>query len=138
MKKGTRRGVLLLASMLAMLVLVGGVALAANLIGNNGSNIINGTANSDKIRGLGGNDRLNGLGGADEMWGDSGNDTLLDGQTVEKSTDRLYGGKGSDSFNTDNKPNHKDIVYCGPGFDTWIADPNDRYIGGRCERVRVN
>jgi Ca2+-binding RTX toxin-like protein len=138
MKKGTRRGVWLLASMLAMLVAVGGIALAANLRGTNGPDNFSGTPNNDKMRGLAGNDRLNGLGGADEIWGDSGHDTLLDGQTVEKSTDRLYGGKGNDYFNTDNRGNHKDIVYCGPGFDTWRADPNDRYIGGRCERVRVH
>jgi hypothetical protein len=62
MEQGTRRGVLLLASMLAMLVAVGGIALAANIRGNNGPNTINGTPNNDKIRGLGGNDRLKGLG----------------------------------------------------------------------------
>jgi Ca2+-binding RTX toxin-like protein len=138
MKKGTRRGVSLLASMLVMLVVVGGVAWAVTKVGDNGPNKINGTGNNDKLRGLAGNDRLNGLGGADQMWGDSGHDTLLDGQTVEKSTDRLYGGRGNDFFNTDNNPNHKDIVYCGPGFDTWRADPNDRYVGGRCEDVRVH
>jgi Ca2+-binding RTX toxin-like protein len=137
MKKGTRRGVWLLASMLAMLVAIGGIALAANLTGNSGPNQINGTGNKDNIRGLGGNDRLNGLGGADRIWGDSGNDTLLDGQKVEKSTDRLYGGKGNDTLYTYNNPDHKDLVYCGPGFDKWIADPIDRFYGGRCEDVRL-
>jgi len=87
---------------------------------------------------LGGNDRLNGLGGADQIWGDSGNDTLLDGQKLAKSTDRLYGGKGNDTLNTNNEPNHKDFVKCGPGFEKWIADPIDRYYGGRCEDVHVH
>jgi Ca2+-binding RTX toxin-like protein len=136
MKKGTRRGVLLIALMLAMLA-VGGVALAATLRGDNGPNKINGTPNNDNIHGLAGNDRLNGLGGADVLSGGRGNDTILDGQKVEKSVDRLYGDKGNDFLNTNNQPNNRDIVKCGPGFDTWQADPNDRYVGGRCEKVRV-
>lgn len=139
MKKGTRRGGLLIASLLAMLVVVGGVALAANWKGTNGPDTFNGTPNSDNLRGLAGDDRISGLGGADEIWGDSGDDILLDGQKVEKSVDRLYGGKGNDTLNTNNRNNYKDIVYCGPGRDKWIHDPNDRYYvsGGRCEIERV-
>jgi len=136
MKKGTRRGALLIALMLAMLA-VGGVALAAQLRGTNGPDDIKGTGNNDTIRGLAGNDRLKGLGGADKMWGDSGSDGLYDGQLVEKSKDRLYGGVGDDFFNTQNEPHSPDIVYCGRGFDTWWADPKDKYIGERCEKVRV-
>jgi len=140
MKKGTRRGVLLLASMLVMLVVVGGVAWAVTKIGDDGPNKIKGSNGSDKIHGLRGNDELDGQGGSDRIWGDNGNDRLIDGGLrTDQATDKLYGGKGNDTLITRNKPQRKDFVSCGPGFDTWVADPVDRYYksGGRCEKVHV-
>jgi Ca2+-binding RTX toxin-like protein len=138
MKKGTRRGVLLLASMLAMLVVVGGVAWAVTKVGDNGPNHINGTNGPDRLRGMGGGDTINGKRGADSIWGDRGGDLLKDGPLRERSTDYLYGGPGNDTFNTNNKPSHVDWIKCGPGFDKVVADPIDRSRNrSACEDVRT-
>ena len=138
MKKGTRRGVSLLASMLAMLVVAGGVAWAVTKFGDNGPNTINGSAGNDQIHGLGGNDSLNGQLGADDIWGDRGNDRLIEGPLrQDRAADELLGGKGNDTLITRNKPPSRDFVKCGTGFDTWTADRKDRYVGSRCERVFV-
>jgi Ca2+-binding RTX toxin-like protein len=137
MKKGTRRGVLLLASMLVMLVVVGGVAWALNIVGTDRDDNLRGTSANDRIRGLGGNDFINGLSGADIIWGEAGNDELVDGARSESFRDQLYGGSGNDTIWTNNRPYRRDVVNCGPGFDTLVADPYDAYVGQPCEDVIV-
>jgi Ca2+-binding RTX toxin-like protein len=138
MKKGTRRGVLLLASMLVMLAVVGGIAWAVTKIGDDGPNTLTGTSGRDTLRGLGGNDNLNGQRGADRISGGPGRDRLVEGGLrSDKSVDYLAGGGGNDILITRNKLPSRDNVRCGPGFDRWTADRADRYYGSRCERVRV-
>ena len=78
-----RRGVLLLTSIVVMVVVGAGVALAAsitcsggNCLGTNGSDVITGTGQTDYITAASGSDLVNAKGGADEVYGDRGNDTL--------------------------------------------------------------
>jgi Ca2+-binding RTX toxin-like protein len=67
-----RRITLLVAMVAGVLVLASGVALAANIVGNNNPNLLNGTQQSDNIAGAAGNDTINALGGNDRAFGDSG------------------------------------------------------------------
>ena len=140
MKKGVKRGVLWLASMLAMLMMVGGVAWAATWVGTNGPDNVAGTPGPDRLNAKGGNDTVDGRGGADRIWGGDGRDLLVDGLRGDRSTDYLYGGWGNDTINTNNKPNHVDGIKCGPGVDKVVGDPNDQIIGNRsaCEVIRVH
>ena len=69
-----------------VLVLASGVALAANIVGNNGPNLLIGTQQADNIAGAAGNDTINARGGNDRAFGDSG-------------TDELNGGEGADFLN---------------------------------------
>ncbi|MEM9218886.1 MAG: alkaline phosphatase D family protein [Cyanobacteria bacterium P01_F01_bin.150] len=80
------------------------------IIGDNGNNVIKGTANNDLLRGRSGNDRLNGKGGDDRLSGNDGNDRLRgsggndrlrgqDGRDMllgQKGDDVLIGGLGND------------------------------------------
>lgn len=51
--KGVERLILLLATMGVAVLLAGGVALAANIVGTNGPDNIVGTADIDELDGLG-------------------------------------------------------------------------------------
>lgn len=81
------------------------------IIGNNSSNILQGTANRDAIHGLGGNDRLYGNNGNDTIYGDAGNDYIVGGL----GNDRLYGGTGNDSLSGGDG---LDVLYGGSGINT--------------------
>ena len=97
------RKLMLVCVVMAMAVLlVGGVALAANFRGSDGPDEISGTKRADAIRGLGGNDRLSGGGGADEIYGNGG-------------SDRINGNKGVDRISADD--GNEDTVYCWTGAD---------------------
>jgi Ca2+-binding RTX toxin-like protein len=102
-----RSGVLLLASIMVMVVVGAGVALAANIdcgtfgppggncLGTNQSDNITGTANADHITAASGNDNVNAAGGNDDVYGDRGEDTL-NGSSGE---DEMYGDSGPDTLN---------------------------------------
>lgn len=79
------------------------VANALTMIGNNGANILTGTAFGDEI---------DGNAGADRLYGNAGHD-VLDGGLDE---DRLYGGLGNDVYVVENA---LDIIseYVGEGTD---------------------
>lgn len=131
----TRRGVLLLASMLVALVVFAGVAMAAVRNGTDEDDRLIGTQDSDILRGYGGNDFLNGKSGADRLVGGSQTDFIWDGPLPEQSTDYIYAGPGNDRINTNNKPDHKDVIECGIGRDTILsADPQDIVSG--CEEIK--
>jgi Ca2+-binding RTX toxin-like protein len=145
MKKGTSRGVLLLASMLVAVVLFAGVALAATINCAGGGTLCRGTTTADDIQGSSGRDSIYAYGGSDSVGGGSGADTIRggpgrdsiwQGNLREKNTDVIYAGTGDDKVNTNNKRSYKDYAYCGKGFDTLIADPRiDRE--NSCERIFV-
>jgi Ca2+-binding RTX toxin-like protein len=140
-KKGTSRGVLLLASMLVAVVLFAGVALAATINCAGGGTLCRGTTAADDIQGSSGRDNIYAYGGSDQVGGGSGRDrirsasgrdTIGDGPLREQSKDVIYAGTGNDKISTNNEPGSTDIVYCGSGFDTLIGDGIDRQ--NSCER----
>jgi uncharacterized repeat protein (TIGR01451 family) len=87
-----------------------------------------GTAGNDVLRGLGGNDRLDGRAGRDRLYGGSGNDRLTGGPDV----DTIFGGSGRDRVYV--RGGGRDVVDCGPGYDTVFADKKDAALP-RCEIV---
>jgi hypothetical protein len=150
--------VVLCASMIFALFVVGTVVLADVINGSNGDDTLNGTSKSDSIFGNGGNDTINGRGGLDELWGGFGSDTVY-GQGAndtlhgEGGNDTLQGGPGNDElrgadgvdiltggadddrlYDRDGNATDRDKFNCGPGNDTVRADPTDR-VTASCENV---
>jgi Ca2+-binding RTX toxin-like protein len=105
------------------LVLGGGLAVAATRTGTNGGETLFGTPYADTIHAYGGDDLVHALGGNDRLYGGKG-------------SDRLYGGYGSDhivSRDLNSKGiGQRDVVDCGPGYDTFAVDYDDRVLAN-CE-----
>jgi Ca2+-binding RTX toxin-like protein len=112
--EGMRRTTLLVAMVAGLLVLASGVALAVNIVGNNGPNLLIGTQQADNIAGAAGNDTINARGGNDRAFGDSG-------------TDELNGGEGADFLNAADGAGG-DVLNGGPGFDTCVRDVGETVI----------
>jgi len=66
----------------------------ATIVGTNGDDTLNGTAEADVIAGLGGIDTINGLRGRDVLCGGPGSDVLSGGT----GNDRLIGNQGDDTL----------------------------------------
>jgi Ca2+-binding RTX toxin-like protein len=146
-EKKMKRGIIMLAAMLAALVLGSGVALAATIVGTNNADTRTGTANRDLMYGLGGNDILRGLDGNDEIHGDagsdqnlnggpgndevsggSGGDVIAGGASTTSGQNELYGGSGADTIVAD-VPGAYDEVYGGSGNDLiFVADGLYDYV----------
>jgi Ca2+-binding RTX toxin-like protein len=95
------------------------------LLGDAGTNALNGSAEDEVIIGLAGNDYITGGDGDDHLEGSLGNDRLY-GYNGE---DVLNGGEGSDSLygNAGN-----DILDGGAGYDSLDGGPgSDTYLFGR-------
>lgn len=129
-----KKSVLLLASMVLALILVGGAAWAATIqcsneeskcVGTSGPDTIYGADTNhdfgygDDIRGREGDDRIYGRGGDDRerdsgggLHGDDGDDVVRGG----RGNDSVYGGRGSDR------------VFGGPGSDS-ITGETHNYVG---------
>jgi Ca2+-binding RTX toxin-like protein len=115
-----RRTALLLASMTLVLIVAGGVALAASFISCPGGGLecsgtplddrIKGTDSGERILGFGGNDTIDGKGGIDTVVGDTDLDTSVVGN------DNLDGGEGSDH------------IFGFGGSDTLVGGPGEDYI----------
>ena len=88
---------------------------------------MNGTRYGDFLCGGGGRDRIRGRGGNDLLRGDRGNDVLIPGP----GKDRVAGGK--DLIKA--RDGAKDVIACGGGVDTVIADARD-VVPRNCEVVR--
>ena len=109
----------------------------ADIIGTNGDDILNGTADADFISGLSGNDTINGGDGDDfiysgtgddiidggvgndEIEGDDGADTLNGGDGDDRlkgsaGTDTVFGGNGNDSLRGGSG---SDVIHGGEGND---------------------
>jgi Ca2+-binding RTX toxin-like protein len=97
--------------------------------GRAGADRLAGTPFADTLRGLGGNDVLRGLGGNDRLEGGSGDDRLVGGP----GSDVLLGGAGNDTIEA--RDGRRDVVRCGAGRDTVVADRIDS-VARDCERVR--
>ena len=98
-------------------------------VGTNRSDSLVGTTGPDVLRGLRGDDRLFGRGGADRLIGGAGDDHLVGGA----GRDVLDGGTGRDRIEA--RDRLRDVIRCGPGRDTVIADRIDR-VARDCEVVR--
>ena len=106
--------------------------------GTQKANKLRGTGAGDTMKGLGGNDVLRGFGGDDCLNGGRGNDRVIAGP----GGDRLIGGKGRDTMLGGGGPDvikardgQRDMIKCGPGQDTVLADKSDR-VAKDCEKVR--
>jgi Ca2+-binding RTX toxin-like protein len=122
-----RRMTLLFTAMAVALLLGSGTALAALVEGDNRDNTLTGTPMSDIIHAYGGEDRVSALEGRDTIFGGYG-------------TDRLYGGYGDDHLVSRDLNSsgigQRDVVDCGPGYDTFAADYEDRVLDN-CEEGSV-
>ena len=140
-----RRTTLMFVAMAVALVLGSGVALAALVEGNDRDNALTGTNYADTIRAYGGEDLVWALSGRDHIYGGYGSDHLYGngyGDTIfgGKGTDRLYGGYGDDHLVSRDLNSRgigqRDVVDCGPGYDTFAADFDDRVLAN-CEEGSV-
>ena len=111
-------------------------ALAKNIRGTNGPDVLHGTKKGDTIRALKGADKVFGRGKADVLRANRGADFVHGGN----GADRIYGGLGRDHLYGDAGNDHifakdgtKDFVYCGPGHDRAVVDAKDKVK--RCEVV---
>ena len=158
-----KRILLMLATIVAAVLMVGGVALAATKIGTDGPDTLMGTKGSDALSGRGGTDWIDGRAGNDVIRGGPGNDDplssrpigildggrgadiisggpgidlLFDGPLREGAQDILKGGDGNDDLTTYNRPAARDMVSCGAGRDLADVDRKD-IVSDDCETVRV-
>jgi uncharacterized repeat protein (TIGR01451 family) len=113
-------------------------ACSNSIRGTQKANKLRGTGAGDTMKGLGGNDVLRGFGGDDCLNGGRGNDRVIAGP----GGDRLIGGKGRDTMLGGGGPDvikardgQRDVIKCGPGQDTVLADKSDR-VAKDCEKVR--
>jgi serralysin len=111
----------------------GGGTAAANILGTDGANALNGTILGELLDGRGGNDVINGLGGNDTILGGAGNDRLFgsvgdDQMSGGSGSDRLYGETDNDRLDGDAGA---DQLYGGDGDDGLNGGlDNDRLWGG--------
>jgi RTX calcium-binding nonapeptide repeat (4 copies) len=131
-----RRTLLLLASMGLAVLLATGVALAANIKGDENNNVLTGTSSRDTIIPFGGNDTVYALGGNDDVRHSYGNDYIFGGS----GDDTLRGGFGNDVIW--GGPD-KDLIDCaylesrdkGEAYDTAYASRADRDVVVDCKTV---
>jgi Ca2+-binding RTX toxin-like protein len=131
-----RKPILVLASMALAVLLASGVALAANIKGDENDNELTGTKSRDTINPFAGNDTVYALGGNDDVrhsygndyiFGGSGDDTLRGGF----DNDVIWGGPG------------KDLIDCaylesrdkGEAYDTAYANRADQDVVVDCKTV---
>jgi len=75
---------------------------------------------------------MNGGPGTDVLRGEAGGDYLHDGPPDDQREDVLEGGEGEDFLYAVNEPAAEDVVSCGLGIDTAVADGADG-VSGDCE-----
>jgi Ca2+-binding RTX toxin-like protein len=134
-----RRALLILASMMVGVLMLGGVALAKEITGTGGSDDLEGTKRADKIWGLKGPDYIAGEGGSDDLYGGRGKDEVrgADGHDYVAGGhgyDHLYGGRKNDWLKA--VDSERDRVNCGYGHDDKAyVDEIDR-VNKNCEDVK--
>jgi Ca2+-binding RTX toxin-like protein len=154
-----------LALVAAFTLAMPSAVIAAQFVGTDGPERINGTRAADTINGKGSNDRLYGLGSGDRLEGKRGNDLLVGGRGPDKllggvgadqlkggpandvldggdGGDRIIGGGGNDlvfaragNDRINVRDSKQDTVSCGSGTDTVKADLKDR-VNSDCEQVQ--
>ena len=130
--------VLFMASTALAVLVVCGVALAANIqcpnragnlcVGTTGDDTLTGTANRDTILGRDGNDLIKGRAGKDQLAGEPGNDEIRGGG----GADDIFGGRGNETtFDSGGTPQPGIIGGSGPdglnggAGDDFIMAAND-------------
>ena len=140
------RALLILATTLLGVLVLGGAALAATktcsnnpCFGTNGPDRLIGTDAKNEIRGFRGPDYIAGKPHADGLYGNRGRDEVRAGNGRDlvfggRGEDDLYGGGGNDTMNA--RDAYKDNVNCGLGTDTAYVHRHDR-VNADCENVFV-
>lgn len=105
-----------------------GQAAGDRLFGGRGSDRLDGQSGDDLIHAGSGADRIAGGLGDDRIAGTSGNDSIKG----NFGHDIMSGGDGNDRI--DARDGQSDLISCGSGRDTLIADRIDR-VARNCERV---
>jgi Ca2+-binding RTX toxin-like protein len=136
-----RRAILILATMSLGVLMLSGVALARDIRGTFGPDVLPGTDQADQIYGLGGKDTITGRAGNDDCYGGNGPDTIRCGLGNDRidggfGLDDLFGGPGDDRISA--ADGQMDRVSCGQGTDTAYVDELDFVVDNpisRCENV---
>ena len=140
-----RRVTLMIMALAMALVSGSGVALAALVEGDNGDNTLTGTPRADTIRAFAGEDVVWGFSGRDQIFGGNGADELYGNSYGDRISggggeDHLYGGYGDDHIASRDLNGRgigqRDLVDCGPGYDTFAADFEDQVLEN-CEEGSV-
>lgn len=97
--------------------------------GTTGDDKLVGTPAAETIRGRRGDDRIFARAGADCVFGQNGDDRIEGGG----GRDKVTGASGRDRIMV--RDHKRDVVRCGAGHDTVLADGKDRLYG--CERERI-
>jgi hypothetical protein len=94
----TKKTLLLLASMSLAVLVVGGVALAEEIVGTYGDDHLDGSQSADEITALGGIDTVDGWDGDDTIFGGPGDDTFTEGggSFAGNGDDTSFGEAGND------------------------------------------
>ena len=122
----------LLAACLAVMAFAGS-AMAAGNGGSSGDDNLKGSDRADTMQLRGGDDVANGGRGDDRLNGGAGDDRLNGGV----GDDRMNGGAGDDRINAQDRRGRRDardVIDCGGGDDTVIADSDD-IVRSNCEHV---
>jgi Ca2+-binding RTX toxin-like protein len=139
------RSLLILATTVLGVILVGGVALAVTkncaanpCVGTDANDRLQGDERANQIYGLGGTDNMHGKAGKDELNGGRGKDTLDGGVANDRldgdyGPDREFGGPGNDLILA--ADGYKDIVYCGLGTEDTAYVDNQDVVNKECENV---
>jgi Ca2+-binding RTX toxin-like protein len=134
-----RRALLIMATMMLGVLLVGGVALADTIDGTTGPDDLVGTDKEDVIHASEGRDYVSGLAAADLLYAGDGNDTVVGRDGNDRiygngGSDLLFGNEGNDQINSAGDGG-TDVVKCGFGdSDTVYVDKEDR-VKKNCEHV---
>lgn len=96
----------------------------ALIAGGPGNDDVTGGWVGDRVFGEGGNDKVGGRDGPDVMVGGPGDDEIRSGRLAYDEQNRP----------TTEDDDAIDRIWCGPGFDTVVADPND-VVAKDCEVV---
>ena len=110
-----------------------GPGVAKTALGLGGHDRLEGGHRRDCILGGEGRDFLDGRRGVDWLDGGPGSDEINVALTSGGPGDRIWGGLGNDEIFAANL--RADVIDCGPGKDTVLADKRDR-VARNCEKVR--
>jgi Ca2+-binding RTX toxin-like protein len=114
-----------------------GTRKANRIFGTRRDDLILGRGGADRIAGKAGNDCIRGMNGRDRLFGGRDNDLIRGGAGRDRivpgpGRDKVLGGGKADRIRS--RDGRRDVVRCGRGRDTVLADRKDRLRG--CERIR--